>query len=121
LQLADTGSNTTKMWLWLALGHRRIFVVFIATATSRTFAWRREVGPSGVLSAAHDLLFLFVGILVARQAVVDDALVIVSVIAVTCGVLHIDQLRTVHNYTTNTAVAETSSTNISQSINQSIY
>ena len=48
---------------------------------SETFAGRREVGPRLVLGASHELLLLSVWILVAGQAAVDDAPVVVRVVS----------------------------------------
>jgi len=67
-----------------------------------TFAGGREVGPGLVLGAADDLLLVLVRVLVAGQAAVDDALVVVSVVAVACRVLDVAQLRTVNDCTTTT-------------------
>ena len=77
----------------------RIHIKYDAVYGGRgTFAGRREVGPCLILGASYDLLFVLVWELVAGQAAVDDTLVIVRLITVTCGVLDVNQIRTVNDY-----------------------
>ena len=70
---------------------------FSPTKTNRTLARRREVSPCLVLGTVNLLLLVLVRVLIARQATIDDLLVVVGVVAAASRVFHVNQSRTVNN------------------------